>query len=209
MTDLDQQPATRTTLLALRSELDQARQGHSILERKREALLRELWDLLREVKHTELDVRERFAQAYKVQREARITMGRDAMRFAALAPAARTDYSVESRTVMGVALPLVSLQVEPLPFPYSPGGIHPVFDELRARWIEAGKILGPWSETIGSIWKVAAEVERTQRLVNALESVLIPRYLAAILRIQTILEEQERESFSRAKRVKQRGQWRS
>jgi len=94
MTDLDQQPATRTTLLALRSELDQARQGHSILERKREALLRELWDLLREVKHTELDVRERFAQAYKVQREARITMGRDAMRFAALAPAARTDYSV-------------------------------------------------------------------------------------------------------------------
>jgi len=110
---------------------------------------------------------------------------------------------------MGVALPLVSLQVEPLPFPYSPGGIHPVFDELRARWIEAGKILGPWSETIGSIWKVAAEVERTQRLVNALESVLIPRYLAAIRRIQTILEEQERESFSRAKRVKQRGQWRS
>jgi V/A-type H+-transporting ATPase subunit D len=208
MTDLDQLPATRTTLLSLRSELDQARQGHAILERKREALLRELWDLLREVKHAEHDVRERFARAYQVQREARITMGRDAMRFAGLAPAAQTDYSVESRMVMGVALPLVSLRVEPLPFPYSPGGIHPVFDELRVRWIEAGKTLGPWSEMIGSVWKVAAELQRTQRLVNALESILIPRYQAAIRRIQAVLEEQERESFSRTKRVKQRRQGR-
>ena len=52
MTDLDQLPATRTTLLTLRSELDQARHGHAILERKRETLLRELWDLFSEVKHT-------------------------------------------------------------------------------------------------------------------------------------------------------------
>lgn len=205
MTDLDQLPATRTTLLTLRSELDQARQGHSILERKREALLRELRNLLHEVKHTEHDVRERFALAYKVQREARITMGRDAMSFAGLAPAAQTDCSVEFRMVMGIALPLVALRVEPLPFSYSPAGIHPVFDELRVRWIEAGKTLGPWSEIIGSVWKVAAELQRTQRLVNALESILIPRYRAAIRHIEAILEEQERESFSRTKRVKQRG----
>jgi V/A-type H+-transporting ATPase subunit D len=205
MTDLDQLPATRTTLLTLRSELDQARQGHAILERKREALLRELRNLLREVKHAEHDVREQFGLAYKVQREARVTMGRDAMRFAGLAPAARTDYSVDVRTVMGVALPVVALRVEPLPFPYSPSGIHPVFDELRVRWIEAGKTLGPWSEMIGSVWKVAGELQRTQRLVNALESILIPRYQASIRRIQAILEEQERESFSRTKRVKQHG----
>jgi V/A-type H+-transporting ATPase subunit D len=192
-------------LLALRSEFDQARQGHAILERKREALLRELRDLLREVKHAEHDVREQFAHAYKVQREARVTMGQDAMRFAGLAPAARTVYSVDVRTVMGVALPVVALRVEPLPFPYSPGGIHPVFDELRVRWIEAGKTLGPWSQMIGSVWKLAGELQRTQRLVNALESILIPRYQASIRRIQAILEEQERESFSRTKRVKQHG----
>jgi V/A-type H+-transporting ATPase subunit D len=208
MTDLDQLPATRTTLLTLRGELDNAGQGHAILERKREALLRELRDLLRQVNHAERDLRERFDLAYKVQREARVTMGRDAMGFAGLAPAAQTVYSVESRTVMGVALPLVALSVEPLPFPYSPGGIHPVFDELCVRWIEVGKALGPWSEMIGSIRMVADELQRTQRLVNALESILIPRYQAAIRRIQAILEEQERESFSRTKRVKQHGQWR-
>jgi V/A-type H+-transporting ATPase subunit D len=206
MTDLDHLPATRTVLLDLRRELDEARQGHAVLERKREVLLQELWDLFRKVKHSQSEIRERFALAYKVLREARLVMGMDAMRFAALAPAAETDYSVEVRRVVGVSLPLVNMRVEPLPFPYSPAGISAVFDELRARWIEAGKILGPWTEMIGSIWKVTAELERTQRRVNALENLLIPKYQAAIRRIQVILEEQERESFLRTKRLKRRTQ---
>lgn len=204
MVDPDQLPPTRTVLLDLRRELEQAVQGHAILERKRETLLRELWDLFSEVKHTEHEVRERFARAYKVQREARLVMGMDAMRFAALAPAAETEYSVDVRSVMGVSLPLVSLRIEPLPFPYSPAGISSVFDELRNRWIEAGKILGSWTEISGSVWRVAAELERTQRRVNALENLLIPKYQAAIQRIQAALDEQERESFLRTKRLKER-----
>ena len=203
MLDPDQLPPTRAVLLDLRRDLEQAVQGHAILERKRETLLRELWNLFSEVKHTEHDVRERFAAAYQVQREARLVMGMDAMRFAALAPAAATDYSLEVRTVMGVPLPLVTMHVEPLPFPYSPAGISAVFDELRNRWIEAGKILGAWTEIHGSVWRVAAELERTQRRVNALENLLIPKYRAAIQRIQAMLDEQERESFLRTKRVKE------
>lgn len=203
MTDPDRLPPTRAVLLDLRRDLDQAVQGHSILERKRETLLRELWDLFSDVKHTEREVRERFAVAYRVQREARLVMGMDAMRFAGLAPAAATEYAVEVRSVMGVSLPLVTMRVEPLPFPYSPGGIAPVFDELRTRWIEVGRILGSWTEISGSVWKVAAELEQTQRRVNALENLLIPKYQSAIQRIQVILDEQERESFMRTKRVKQ------
>src|ERR1019366_4757593 len=204
MPDPDRLPPTRAVLLDLRRELDQAVQGHAILERKRETLLRELWDLFGEVKHTEREVRERFARAYKVQREARLVMGIDAMRFAGLATAAKTEYSAEVRNVMGVSLPLVTMQIEPLPFPYSPAGISAVFDELRTRWIEVGRILGSWTEISGSVWRVAAELEQTQRRVNALENLLIPKYQAAIQRIQVALDEQERESFMRTKRVKER-----
>jgi V/A-type H+/Na+-transporting ATPase subunit D len=204
MTDPDQLPPTRAVLIELRRELDQAVQGHAILERKRETLLRELWDLFGEVKHTEREVRERFAAAYQAQREARLIMGGDAMRFAGLAPAANTEYAVELRNVMGVALPLVTMRLEPLPFPYSPFGISAAFDELRTKWIEAGRILGAWTELSGSVWRVAAELEQTQRRVKALENLLIPKYRAAIRRIQAILEEQERETFIRAKRAKER-----
>ena len=203
MIDPDQLPPTRTVLLDLRRELEQAIQGHAILERKRETLLRELWDLFSEVKHTEAEVHDRFAQAYRVEREARLIMGTDAMRFAALAPAATTEYSVSVRSVMGVSLPVVSLRVTPLPFPYSPAGVSAIFDELRARWVEVGQILGSWTELTGSVWRVAAELEKTQRRVKALENLLIPKYQAAIRRMQALLEEQERDSFLRTKRVKE------
>ncbi len=203
MIDPDQLPPTRTVLLDLHRELDQAVEGHAILERKRETLLRELWELFSEVKHTETEVRERFALAYKVQCQARLTMGPDAMRFAALTPAARTDYSVEVRSVMGVPLPLITIEVTPLPFPYSPAGISAIFDELRTRWVEVGQILGSWTEITGSVWRVAVELERTQRRVKVLENLLIPKYRAAIRRIEAILEEQERDSFMRIKRVKE------
>jgi V/A-type H+-transporting ATPase subunit D len=201
--DPDQLPPTRTVLLDLRRELNQAVQGHTILERKRETLWRKLRDLLTELKQTEPQVRERFAAAYKLQREARLVMGMDAMRFAALAPAATTEYSIGVRSVMGVSLTQVTMRVKPLPFPYSPAGISAVFDELRMKWIEVGKILGSWIEISGSVWRVAAEIGRTQRRVKALENLLIPKYEAAIRRIEAILDEQERENFIRNKRVKE------
>lgn len=204
MIDPDQLPATRTALLDLRRALDEARQGHAILERKREILLRELWGMLGQMRQTDREVRERFARAYRVQREARLVMGMAAMQFAGLAPAAETDYSVGHRSLMGVSLPVVTMRVEPLPFPYSPAGISPVFDEVRVNWIEAGKVLGPWTQMIGSIGRLAAELERTQRRVKALENLVLPKYEVAILRIRAALEEQERASFLRTKRAKQR-----
>jgi V/A-type H+-transporting ATPase subunit D len=70
-------------------------------------------------------------------------------------------------------------------------------------WIEVGKILGSWIEISGSVWRVAVEVGRTQRRVKALENLVIPRYEAAIRRIEAVLDEQERESFIRIKRVKE------
>lgn len=202
MPDIDRLPPTRASLLRLRRELDEARRGYDLLERKREVLLRELSGLLHEVRHNEREVRERFRAAYHSLRESRLAMGSERVEWASLAPAARTRYRVDQRGVMGVALPRVRLQVDPLPLPYSPWGTSPSFDEARERWIEVGRNLGPWLETIGAVWRVAAELDRTQRRVNALEHVLIPQYKTAIGRIQAVLEEQEREAFAQAKRVK-------
>jgi V/A-type H+-transporting ATPase subunit D len=203
MIDPNQAPPTRTALLDLRSELNKAVQGHAILERKRETLLRELWNLFNQVKEKERDVRERFAAAYKAQREGRLMMGMEGMRFAGLAPAATTEYSIELRNVMGASLPLVRMRVNPLPYAYSPAGISAAFDELRIKWIEVGQVLGSWAEISGSVSRVTAELGRTQRRVKALENLVIPKYEAAILRIQAVLDEQERENSMRAKRVKE------
>ncbi|HKI56447.1 MAG TPA: V-type ATP synthase subunit D [Trueperaceae bacterium] len=197
-------PATRSRLLELRRRRAEARAGHDLLERKREVLLREVWGLLRELSHHERDVRQRFGTAYAALREARLTMGSEGLAWAALAPAARTECVTESRSVMGVALPLVRVTVTPLPLPYSPFGTSVTMDRARQRWLEVGEVLGSWAEAYGSVWRASAELARTQRRVNALEKLVIPRYEAAIRTIEAALEEQERETFLRSKRVKER-----
>jgi V/A-type H+-transporting ATPase subunit D len=195
---------TRSRLLELRRLLAEARQGHAMLERKREVLLREVWGLLRELGHLEVQVRELFGNAYDALAEARLSMGSEGVAWAALAPAARIRCATEMRAVMGVALPLVHLEVEPLPMPYSPFGTSVAMDRARQRWLAAGELLGPWAETYGSVWRASAELARTQRRVNALEKLLIPGFEADIHRIENALEEQEREGFMRSKRVKER-----
>lgn len=197
------QPATRARLLELRRRVSEARAGHAMLERKREVLLREVWGLLRELGHLEREVRARFGAAYAAVREARLAMGSEGLAWAALAPAARTTCVTEARSVMGVALPLVHVDVEPLPLPYSPFGTSVTMDRTRQCWLEVGEVLGAWAETYSSVWRASAELARTQRRVNALEKLLIPDYEAAIHAIEETLEEQERATFLRGKRVKE------
>jgi V/A-type H+/Na+-transporting ATPase subunit D len=197
-------PPTRARLLELRRRLAEARAGHAMLERKREVLLREVWDLIRELGHLERDVRRRFGAAYGALREARLAMGSEALAWAALAPAARSVCVTEARSVMGVTLPLVHVSVTPLPLPYSPFGTSVAMDRARQRWLEVGEVLGAWAETYNSVWRASAELARTQRRVNALEKLLIPDYEAAIHTIEAVLEEQERATFLRGKRVKER-----
>jgi V/A-type H+-transporting ATPase subunit D len=202
MVEAGQLPPTRTTLLRLRQDVAEANRGHSLLERKREVLQRELRGLIFAIRHDEKEVRERFETAYDAVREARLAMGSERLRWAALAPVAETTYGVGQRSVMGVDLPQVHWHLEPLHLPYSPYGVSSRFDEVRERWLEVGRDLGGWIESIGAIWRIAAELDRTQRRVNALEHVLIPELRGAIRHIESVLEEQEREAFTRAKRVK-------
>jgi V/A-type H+-transporting ATPase subunit D len=58
------------------------------------------------------------------------------------------------------------------------------------------------AEYENAIFSLAKELERTQKLINALEFVIIPQYENAIAFIRATLEEREREEFVRLKKVK-------
>jgi V/A-type H+-transporting ATPase subunit D len=58
------------------------------------------------------------------------------------------------------------------------------------------------AEYENAIFSLAKELERTQKLINALEYIIIPQYQDAIYFIKATLEEREREEFVRIKKVK-------
>lgn len=204
MSDLRNVPPTHSALLELRRSLEQAREGHLLLKRKQEVLSHELMGLLDDAEDAESRMRRQLEAAVTALLAARMRMGAERLRWASQAQSADIQAEMSTRTVMGVAVPLVQMHVRAKPPAYGLGGTSVALDEARLRWIEVAESLAHWSETVATVWRLAQELQRTRRRVNALEHVLIPQYEATMRRIGIVLEEQEREAFVRAKRVKAR-----
>ena len=202
MADLLNVPPTRSALLRIRRQLEQLRQGYGLLEHKREVLARELLAMIQDAEATEAEAGRRFEIAYGALVEVRMRMGVDRLRWATLAQAAAIDTRIDLRSVMGVAIPLVEMEVTTQPWSYGLGNTSAALDEARQRWLEVAELLGRLAETTLSVWRVAIELQKTQRRVNALKYAIIPKYEAALQHIGDVLEEREREAFVQAKRVK-------
>lgn len=202
MADLLRAPPTRSALLRTRRRLEQLRQGYVLLEHKREVLARELLVMIQDAEATAAEAERRFAIAYGALVETRMRMGVDRLRWATLAHAAAVETEVDLRTVMGVAIPLIDMQVTVQPWSYGLGNTSAALDEARQRWLEVAELLGRLAETDLAVWRIAGELQKTQRRVNALKYAIIPRYEATLQHIVEVLDEREREAFVQAKRVK-------
>ena len=197
-----QTPPTRSNLLRLREQLKRARAGHALLEHKREVLTHELLALIQDAEATDAEAQRRFQAAYAALAEVRMRMGGDQLQWVSLAHAAEIQTETALRSIMGVAVPLVQVTVTPLPLSYGLGGTSAALDEARTRWLAVAELLGHLVEITTTVWRLATELQKTQRRVNALEQVLMPQLETTLAHIGEVLEEQEREAFVRAKRTK-------
>ena len=64
-------------------------------------------------------------------------------------------------------------------------------------------LMGQLAEKVTTVWRLALELRRTQRRVNALENIFIPSYEETLAYIQETLEEKDREELFRLKRAKE------
>ena len=83
-----------------------------------------------------------------------------------------------------------------------PGESVPEFDDAGENFRAALEVLGEYVTRMGSVWRLATEIKKTQRRINALENIFIPQYDETASYIEGVLEENEREEFFRQKRVK-------
>jgi len=104
---------------------------------------------------------------------------------------------------MGVILPLIELEGtdahEPL---LAPGWTPPAAARVRRELRNLVDRLARLAEIEVSCRRLAAELHRTQRRVNALERVFLPEYRDTIRFIEGTLEEREREELFHRKRAK-------
>lgn len=192
---------TRGNLLRLKDELEGIRTRHELLDRKREVLVQELMTRLDKAKKLQNENLEQFRAAHEAIQIARMRMGSDRIKWISLAPAARIELHVRIRTIMGLRVPVVNMDVQPISPPYGLSDTSAALDEAREQWMEVIRFLARACETYTSVWRLAMELRKTQRQVNALESTLMPRYRNTIGFIEERLEEEEREDIVHAKKV--------
>lgn len=193
---------TRTNLIRVKKDLQFAREGYEILDRKREVLTTELVRVAHEAESVQKEVWSLLARAYAALRRARVTLGRDRVEWAALAANKTVDVHLKFRGTMGVALPVIEASGAPYEMLYSPGDTNAALDEASALFREVLLRMPQLSMLETAVWRLAGELRKTQRRVNALQHIFIPNYEATVAFIISSLEEREREETFHLKWLK-------
>lgn len=194
---------TKGNLITTRKSLELARVGFDLLDRKRNILIREMMALIDRAGEIQEKIDFTYSTAYLALQRANITLG-ICEELAGSVPI-DNNLSLSYRSVMGVEIPIVSIQKEkkpPLPFALSLSDSS--LDEAYLRFAEVKQLTVELAEVENSVYRLADAVKKTQKRANALKNIMIPHFEDTVKFITNALEEKEREDFSRLKVIKKR-----
>jgi V/A-type H+-transporting ATPase subunit D len=197
-------PPTKSRHLALKRDLEFAQEGYDLLEQKRQILVLELMGRVEGARRAQAEVDEAMGAGFTALREGALRAGSEAMARESLGIVRDHRIDISSRPVMGLELPTVTAENEPPKPEFGPGSGSALSDEVMIRFTEALDSIARLAEIENAVFRLASEVRRTQRRVNALSKVFIPDYEDTIGYIEDVLEERERESFVIMKMAKAR-----
>ena len=197
---------TRTNLIRIKKDLRFAREGYEILDRKREVLTTELISLAHDAGQLQEQVWALQTEAYRALEKAQLTMGREHLEWAALAANKTVEVKIHFRGIMGVPVPLIQATGSPPGMLYSLGDTSATLDEASAAFKKVLLLLPELSRLVTTVFRLARELRKTQRRVNALQYIFIPEYEETVAFIISTLEEREREDTFRLKLLKNRSE---
>jgi V/A-type H+-transporting ATPase subunit D len=197
-------PPTKSSLLTLQGNLAFAQEGFDLLEQKRQVLIYELMSRLEAAKRAQQAVDEAMAAALDALREDALRSGTDALHRESLGIVRDHQLDVRSRSVMGIAVPDIDASHQAPRPEFSPASGSALSDEVMRRFTAALDAVAELAEIENAVLRLASEVRRTQRRVNALEKIFIPDYQDTIAYIDGVLEEREREQFAIMKMAKRK-----
>lgn len=193
-------------LTRLKKQLTTAVRGHKLLKDKRDELMRQYLDLIRENRTLREEVERGVESANSHFVKASSIMSGESLDTALMVPKQEAYLSVDRKNVMSVEIPVfeVSTRTSDASDIYSYGFASTSFelDDAVDRVSALLPKLLKLAEVEKSTALMAAEIEKTRRRVNALEHVMIPRYRETIRMITMKLEENDRSSRARLMKVK-------
>ena len=185
-----------------KSRLALSRQGYELLDKKRNILVREVMSMLDQVEAMQKDMDDIFGEAYLALQEANIRLGINTVSQISQAIAPEENVQIESKSIMGVEIPILNQLDSDLIPQYGIGKTECSLDEAYLQFSKVKRLTLKLAEIENAIYRLAFSIKQTQKRANALKNIMIPKYEKLTKDIATALEEKEREEFSRLKMIK-------
>lgn len=199
---------TKGSLIANKKSLELAKVGFELLDRKRNILVREMMALIDHASLIQDKIDETYSTAYKFLQRANITLGM-CREFSDMI-VSDDSLVLSYRSVMGVEIPIVSIGKQSkneIPFAFHSS--NSALDEAYLKFIEVKNLTTELSEVENSIYRLADAIKKTKKRANALKNIVVPRLESTVKYITEVLEEKDREEFSRLKVIKRKKQGKS
>ena len=190
----------------LKTRLKTSIRGHKLLKDKRDELMKQFMDVVRENRALRAKVEEGLKRAHGSFTVASAVMSSEAMQQALLYPKQSVELNMTFKNIMSVNVPEYHFktktddpgEIYPYGFAATSGELDTAVDALTQVFQDMLKL----AQIEKTSQLLAEEIEKTRRRVNALEYVKIPQMQEAIKYISMKLEENERANTIRLMKVK-------
>ncbi len=197
---------TRMELTRLKGKLVTATRGHKLLKDKRDELMRQFLDLVRENKVLREKVEKGIEEANKNFVIAKAGMSAEVLNVALMAPKQEVFLESSKKNVMSVEIPVFEYRTRTSDandiYSYGFAFTSSDLDEAVKSLADILPDMLRLAEIEKSCQLMAIEIEKTRRRVNALEHVMIPQMQESIKYITMKLDENERSTQIRLMKVK-------
>lgn len=197
---------TKSNLLVMKEQLAVSQNGYDLLEQKREILVQELMKMVEKVRLLERELDEVTATAYPAFKRMLMAAGSDQVK--RIAKNVHYDFAMQEKSVAigGMSFDTIDVTVPPQKLFYSLIGTYANTDDVIAKFFKLLSLLTQMASVRTIVWRLAEEVKKTQRRVNALDKLVIPQTKETKIYIENALEEKERENVFVLKALKKKNE---
>ena len=197
---------TRMELTRLKGRLKTAQRGHKLLKDKRDELMKQFMDVIRENRSLRRRVEEGLMRAHGSFTVAAALMSPEMLEQSLLYPKQSVELDMTFQNIMSVDVPKYEFrtssqdpgEIYPYGFAQTSGELDDAVDAMSQVFQDMLKL----AEIEKTSQLLAEEIEKTRRRVNALEYVKIPEMQEKIKYITMKLDETERANTIRLMKVK-------
>lgn len=197
---------TRMELSKLKGRIKTARRNHKLLKDKRDELMKQFLEIVRQNRDLRIKVEEALMRAHGSFTVASAVMSPEMLEQSLIYPKQSVSLGISYKNIMSVNVPRYEYQTEtadaseifPYGFAMTSGELDDAVSELSQILTDMLKL----AEIEKSVQLLAQEIEKTRRRVNALEYVMIPQLAETIKYIKMKLDENERSNTIRLMKIK-------